>query len=237
MGGIVPHAGWYFSGDTAALTFLSLKHTNPDIIVLYGGHLSQKQDAVITAEDACETPLGDIEIETNITKELINLLELKIDIHPDNTIEVQLPFLKYFFSKAKLLALRVAPNHKTINIGEKITSFLKNINLNFISIGSSDLTHYGPNYDFEPQGSGKKAVDWVKKVNDRQLIEYALKMQLDELLKHALSASSACSAGAIAAVISAAKTSNIACGKLLEYKTSYDVMANNSFVGYASIVF
>ena len=40
IGGIVPHAGWYFSGKLAARVFYSLKSKGKvDVIVLYGGHL------------------------------------------------------------------------------------------------------------------------------------------------------------------------------------------------------
>ena len=40
VGGIVPHAGWYFSGKLAARVLCSLKSKRKiDLVVLYGGHM------------------------------------------------------------------------------------------------------------------------------------------------------------------------------------------------------
>jgi len=48
---------------------------------------------------------------------------------------------------------------------------------------------------------------------------------------------SSCSAGATAATISASTAMGAAKGVLIDYYTSYDIMPNDSFVGYAGIIF
>jgi AmmeMemoRadiSam system protein B len=80
-------------------------------------------------------------------------------------------------------------------------------------------------------------VEWVKKENDRGFIDHALKMDAAGLLNHAEKNNSACSAGAAASAIATCKTLGAEKGTLIDYYTSYDIMPDDSFVGYAGIVF
>ena len=77
----------------------------------------------------------------------------------------------------------------------------KELKISILVFGSTDLTHYGPNYGFAPKGFGPEAVKWVKEVNDRKFIDQALKLDGPGMLKAAQQDQSACSAGgAVAAV-------------------------------------
>ena len=94
------------------------------------------------------------------------------------------------------------------------------------------------NYGFAPHGIGIKGLEWVKNTSDKQLIDCVLKMDAEESIQHAVRNSSACSSGAIAGTIAAAKFMGAKKGNLVEYTTSYDVLGDvSSFVGYTSIVF
>ena len=70
--------------------------------------------------------------------------------------------------------------------------------------GSTDLTHYGPNYGLAPKGYGPEAVKWVKEVNDQPLHRRALKLDGPGMLKAALQDQSACSPGGAVAAVAAA---------------------------------
>jgi AmmeMemoRadiSam system protein B len=109
--------------------------------------------------------------------------------------------------------------------------------ISIVAIGSTDLTHYGPNYGFMAKGGGPKSVEWVKKENDQGFITEALRMDGEGLLKHAAEHYSACSAGAAASAVATSKKLGAGKGMLLEYYTSYDIMPDDSFVGYAGIVY
>ncbi|MFH1824343.1 MAG: AmmeMemoRadiSam system protein B [Candidatus Firestonebacteria bacterium] len=235
IGGVVPHAGWYFSGEIATLVYMNLEKLKPDLVVVFGGHLASSDEPLIVTDDAWETPLGEIEIDKNIINDLVKKIHFDTDEWGDNTIEVQLPFIKYFFSNSKILPIRLPPSEKAIKVAENLTSLLEEKDVNFISIGSSDLTHYGPNYGFLSHGTGKSALEWVKK-NDEELIDLAVNMHHEKVIEHANNNDSACSAGAMAGVVAMAKKFGINKGILLEYKTSYEVMPDDSFVGYAGIV-
>ena len=112
----------------------------------------------------------------------------------------------------------------------------KKANKRVVVLGSTDLTHYGPNYGFAPNGHGPEAVKWVKEVNDKKFIDQALKLDGPGMLKAAQADQSACSAGGAVAAVAAAKAQGAQKAALIDYYTSYDVMPGDSFVGYAGMV-
>ena len=240
LGGIVPHAGWYFSGKLAARVFHFLKSkTRAELIVLYGGHLSSADLPRIVMEKTWETPLGDIEINIDFAKTLMKRIEVKTEspMSGDNTVEIQLPMVKYFFPDTKLLAIRSPFSLKAKALGEAVAEISKKEGISVLAIGSTDLTHYGPNYGFMKRGGGPSAVEWVKKENDKGLIDCALRMDTEGLLRHAEENDSACSAGAVAATMTTCKFLGAGKGILIDYYTSYEILPDESFVGYAGIVY
>jgi AmmeMemoRadiSam system protein B len=239
-GGIVPHAGWYFSGKLAARVFYSLKSKRKvEVVVLYGGHLGPNELPRIVMEEAWETPLGDIKIQTDFAKSLLKRINAKEESPSsgDNTIEVQLTMIKYFFPEAKLLAIRSPASLQAERLGKEVSEIVKKEGIPIIAVGSTDLTHYGPNYGFLNKGTGPSSVEWVKKENDKGWIDRALKMDVEGLLEHARKNDSACSAGAAASAIATCKALGAEKGGLLEYLSSYDILPDDSFVGYAGIIY
>ena len=239
-GGIIPHAGWYFSRKLATRVFYSLSSKSKvEVVVLYGGHLSTEDIPRIVAEEACETPLGDIEIHAGFVKDLMKRVDMRKEspASGDNTIEVQLAMVKYFFPEAKLVGIRSPLSLKAEALGKEVAEISKKEGISIVAIGSTDLTHYGPNYGFLRKGVGRTSVEWVKKENDKGFIDRALKMDAEGLLTHALENDSACSAGAALSAVATCKALGSEQGVLLDYYTSYDIMPDDSFVGYAGILY
>ena len=135
------------------------------------------------------------------------------------------------------MAIRSPLSSKAMGLGEEVAHMAMAQGVSFVAIGSTDLTHYGPNYGYVVKGVGPPSVEWVKKENDQRFILEALRMDAEGLLRHAEENDSACSAGAAASAVAACKTMGAEKGKLLEYYTSYDILPDESFVGYAGIVF
>lgn len=240
LGGIIPHAGWFFSGKLAARVFHALKlKRKVEVVVLYGGHLSTGDFPRVVMEEICETPFGDIEIHTDFIKSLMKRIDIKREspTSGDNTIEIQLAMVKYFFPEAKLVAIRSPLSLKADALGREAAEVAKKVGLSILAIGSTDLTHYGPNYGFLPKGIGPASVAWVKKENDKGFIDRALNMDAEGLLKHALENDSACSAGAALSAMATSKALGAEKGILLDYYTSYDIMPDDSFVGYAGVLY
>jgi AmmeMemoRadiSam system protein B len=233
---IVPHAGWEFSGKAAVTIFNSIKN-NPETVVVLGGHLYASSGICAAYEEAYETPMGLILADVDLLNELKNKINLKEDTVPDNTVEIQLPFIKYFFPEAKALWIRAAPSEQAFLLGRTLWELSNSLSRNILVLGSTDLTHYGLNYGFVPKGLGQKAVQWVKQENDKHIIDALIGMDLQKALDCALTESSACSAGGAVAAAQFAKTAGIEKGTLLSYYTSWDIYPSDSFVGYAGILY
>ncbi|MFH2064445.1 MAG: AmmeMemoRadiSam system protein B [Pseudomonadota bacterium] len=241
-GGIVPHAGWYFSGKIACRVMHHLQTEQPpDIMVVFGMHLHHRDPGYIMPEGAWETPFGTIPVAENLAQEIADhfsfVVETPDDFHQDNTIELQLPFVKYFFPDAKIVAIGVPPTDMAMKTADFIVEVASRLGVSIRVIGSTDLTHYGPNYGFSPKGTGVKALEWVTKVNDRGVIDQMLAMNPSGVIREARENGNACCAGAAAAAIAAGKKMGARLAVEMDYATSYDKSHGTSFVGYTGIVF
>lgn len=249
--GIVPHAGWVFSGQCAAEVFETLARSRPDVetFVLFGASHSYLLDkAVLYDNGSWETPIGSAPVDAN----LASLLKNEVDgiicdefIHScEHSIEVNVPFIKYRFPNATILPIIMPPCDSIIDIAEDIAECLSALTeREIVCIGSSDLTHYGADYGFTPAGKGEKGCKWAKEVNDKSLIDTILKMDYPLAMSKAMSSSSACGPASIAATIAAAKKLGADKSALLCHTHSREIMMekfaseSSSSVGYAGIIF
>jgi hypothetical protein len=211
----------------------------PDRVVVYGGHLPPGNAAITYTDQAWETPFGHVPLDTSLTQALVDQGEARAASRnfADNTVEVQLPLVAHFFPEVPIIAVHSPASQAATALGRALTGLLEAQGLSAVYLGSADLTHYGPNYGFAPQGIGLEAVEWVKNENDRVLIDKAVSMDSDGLLSEAHARHNTCSAGPIVSVIASVAEQGAQKGTLLEYYTSYDLMPNASFVGYAAIVY
>jgi len=233
---VAPHAGWEFSGRIACRALRCLP-SDTETVVVVGGHLGQGEGVLAAFEQGYETPLGAVEADLELLEALRGRLEVSEDRYADNTVEIQLPFLRHLLPRARALALRASPSQAALRLGEALAACARETRRRTAVVGSTDLTHYGPNYGFSPRGSGTEAVKWVREVNDRRLVEALLGLQLEQALELAHREHSACSAGGAVAAARFARELGCARGELLEYATSHDVYPGSSFVGYAAIIY
>ena len=242
VGGIVPHAGWYFSGAIACHVIQALKAgTPPDVFILFGMHLHPASPNYIMTEGAWETPFGEIAIEKELARSLAERFSFRIETArshaKDNTIELQLPFIKYFFPKTKIVPMGLPPKESSVGIGKAAAEISSKLGMNARVVGSTDLTHYGYDYGFIPEGTGKSAVNWVRNENDRKIIQAMLAMNPSGVIEEALAHQNACCSGAAAAALAAGKALGAASAAQTAYATSYDKRPGDSFVGYVGILF
>ena len=237
---VSPHAGWYYSGRIAALAVSGLDRSAETVAVL-GGHLPAGMPPLFALEDAVQTPLGHMPIDTDLRSLLMEKLGGKEDRYRDNTIEVLLPMVRFFFPNAELLWLRLPAETSSFNSGKEIALAAEKLSKKINVLASTDLTHYGINYGFTPHGTGEKALKWVKEVNDLNFIRALEAGKSDEVLKRAETEKAACSAGAVLGAMGFSRPSGS--WRLLEYGTSADVSIRegehlpDSFVGYAALAF
>jgi AmmeMemoRadiSam system protein B len=245
VAGIVPHAGWIYSGHTAATVYYNVNRlTQPKTFVLLGSvHVAGVNKPSVMAEGSWETPLGEIEINASLAQHLLkgcpDLLTEKLECHlMEHSIEVQVPFIQHLFPEADIVPIMVPPTRDSIPLGNKLAELLRGKEV--MVIGTSDLTHYGGNYGLLGAGTGKKALAWVKEVNDRRLIDLCLTMNAEGIVPEATKNLNACGPGALAATVAYARTLGVKGGELLHYTTSYDIEPvgePSNFVGYVGIIF
>jgi len=231
---IAPHAGWYYSGRIAARAVSSLQPEAETIVVL-GGHLPAGSPALFAMEDAVRTPFGLISIDKDLRSILMNELNCSEDRYRDNTVEVLLPMVKYFFPNANLLWLRLPADMRSFETGRIISGASAELQRKINVLASTDLTHYGLNYGFSPHGTGQKALKWVREVNDAKFIKAVEDGEAEEVLLCAQRDNSACSAGAVLGALGFAENEKLGKPQLLEYGTSADIDPDEipeSFVGY-----
>jgi len=242
LGGIVPHAGWVFSGRIAGAVIGLLRGgPSPETVLLFGGHLGPRDPPIIMSDGAWETPLGPLHVDRELAlavgREFSWRQSLPHAAEPDNTMELQLPLIKHAFPSARVLPLAVAANPGATSIGKRCAELVREAGKGVRVVGSTDLTHYGPGYGFTPVGSGVAAEQWVRGVLDRQIIRELTAMNPEGILDEVARNRNACCPGAAAAAVACAKELGARVPQLVAYGTSGDVMPGEDFVGYAGVVY
>jgi len=242
VGGIVPHAGWFYSGQIACNVIKCLdREDKPDTCLIFGRHLHPGSNNYIMKEGRWDTPLGELEIDFDIATRLADEFPFTVETpshyEQDNTIELQLPFIKYFFPHVKIVPIGLPPKMNSLAIAKRTAQISKELGRTAIVVGSTDLTHYGYNYGFVPKGVGEDAVRWVKDENDKRIVDLMVHMDEKRVIEEASKNHNACCSGAAGAAIAAAKELGSVKSKKIIYSTSYDIRPDSSFVGYVGIVF
>ena len=236
---VAPHAGWYYSGLPAAMAVSSLSREAETVVVI-GGHLGGGMPILAAQEDGVKTPFGSMNIDRELLEAFKKQVPTKPDRYQDNTVEVLLPMVHYFFPRAQLLWLRFPSELSSYDAGKSLAVIARNLGRSIAVLASTDLTHYGDNYGFSPRGRGKSALEWVKTVNDAAFISAVMDGDPSRVLKHAEEDFSSCSAGAVLGALGFIASHGIIKAKLLDYRTSADVTDSDeipdSFVGYAAIL-
>lgn len=238
---VVPHAGWGFSGKLAFRSILLLR-PSCDTVVVVGGHMRPGEGVLAATEDAYETPFGAAEADGEYISALGKYLKKRnIDMWedsvPDNTVEVNLPFVRYLFPESRVVWLRTGAGDESRELGRICREVASELDRELCVIGSTDLTHYGPGYGFTPAGTGEKAYRWVKEENDAAIVDAMVSMKSEDVIRLGNEEKAACSAGAAVAAIEFARENGVDRGSLVGYSSSYEVHPGSSFVGYAGIVY
>jgi AmmeMemoRadiSam system protein B len=245
-GGIVPHAGWMCSGRVAGRVFAVLQRAaSPNTIVFFGTmHRVRGRMARVQAEGQWATPLGPLDIDEGLAREVVACSDLVTDdpeAHLDeHSLEVQTPFIKHLFPDVRILPILMPPVPEALAIGRSIGAVLASVGYETVAIGSTDLTHYGPAYGFVPQGGGDEGFDWARDVNDRRLLDRMLGFKAEEVVPEVVRHHNACGPGAIAATMAAVERLGASRAALLVHTTSREVLQDRSFggaVGYAGVVY
>jgi MEMO1 family protein len=250
VAGIVPHAGWTFSGSLAALVLAAIRQQHEKVhtfVILGAAHGYFGASPAVANRGVWETPLGETAVDEELADAVLSTGTAVSDCEAhqcEHSIEVQVPFIQYLFAGARILPILVPPTDSALALGTSLGEIISRAEQKkIVCIGSTDLTHYGPRYGFTPRGTDKKALEWAQNVNDKKFIDLAVALEPEQLLAGAVENGNACGPGAAAAIVAAAKKLGSQRGVLLAQTTSNEVMlerlgtTGTDSVGYAAIVF
>jgi AmmeMemoRadiSam system protein B len=231
IGLVSPHAGYMYSGPVAANGFhkIALDGTPDTIIILGPNHRGFGEDISIMVEGKWETPLGKLEIDTDIAENILkNSKIIKNDTKAhqyEHSIEVQLPFIQYIFGK-DIKFVPICMTRQDINtdieIAQSICSSV--VGKNILIVASSDFTHYETQEYAE--NVDKQAINAILEFNPKKLYNMIYRQNL-----------TMCGPGPITAMLITSKTLGAKKAELLKYATSGDITGMyDQVVGYASLI-
>jgi AmmeMemoRadiSam system protein B len=244
-GGIVPHAGWVYSGRTALHLYQALwQQEHPETVLLFGAvHTPGVHGPSLYGSGVWRTPLGDVAVDADLAKSLLAADSRFVDrpaAHADeHAIEVQIPFIQVLFPQAMILPVSMPPDSDAQELGAVAAEVVQRSSKRVAVVGSTDLTHYGPRYGIAPAGTGEPGLIWAR-ANDHRLLDLVVALDTGRVLGEAHSRFNACGPGAVVATMAMAQALGATRGQLLDYTTSYDVMPRGrptDLVGYGAVAF
>jgi len=144
---VVPHAGYIYSGQTAATAYARLRAGRSAIhrVVLLGPvHRVPVRGLALPGVDALATPLGTIELDQAAIAQIAELRQVVVSpaAHAqEHSLEVQLPFLQTLLDDFKIVPLAVgdATPSEVAEVLEKLWGGAETL-----IVISSDLSHFLP---------------------------------------------------------------------------------------------
>jgi AmmeMemoRadiSam system protein B len=224
---IVPHAGYTYSGATAAHAY-KLLQINPvqTVIVISPSHREYFKGISIFNGDAYRTPLGNVALDSTLIDDLMkdeNIIELSDRGHlAEHAIEVQLPFLQKVLGDFKLVPVIMGDQNRELcyHLSNKLAKVLKGKNA--LIVASSDLSHY--HTADEADALDKITIDDLIKFDHEQLAHDIENARTE-----------ACGGGPIIAALSAAKMLGANHVEILHHCNSGNITGErDAVVGYLS---
>jgi len=148
IGLVSPHAGYAYSGQTAAYAYHQLEGQQVDTVVLIGpSHRAWVGDYAVNTEDAFETPLGLVPLDREFIADLDALVGLQAVYNDaEHSLEIQLPFLQRQLGDLSLVPIMMSTDDPTV--AQRLAAALVEIirqragqGERVLLVASSDLHH------------------------------------------------------------------------------------------------
>lgn len=231
LGIIVPHAGYIFSGRLQAISYCVIKEFPVDTFVILGpAHQKIFKGISVNLDEEYVIPIGRVEVDREVAESILSYhkkITNKEDAHlSEHSIEVQLPFIKLLFPKAKIVSILFG--EQTIENAEILKEALINvfarIPRNYMMVVSTDLSHY------HTRGEAVKL--------DSCLMDDLRAVAPEKLYNHIMTnKAQACGYGGILTVLMLSRDKGMSKSAVLSYMDSGRVSGDRrKVVGYVSCV-
>jgi AmmeMemoRadiSam system protein B len=229
---VAPHAGHRYSGRTAGHAYKTVLGQEFDVVAIVSPlHAYYPAPVLTSAHSSYFTPLGEVPVERDLTDRLAELLaEETIGLTPianddEHSLEIQLPFLQRALSKPFSL-LPVMVRRKDWRMAQILGSALAEVlkHRNALLVASTDLSHFYP-------------LPIANQLDTEMLSLIEAFSPQGVLQAEEAGTAFACGAGAVAAVLVAARELGGNEVKILHYSTSAEeTLDSSSVVGYGAAV-
>ncbi len=229
LGLIIPHAGYVFSGQTAAYSFKYIsKLKKRKAVIIAPSHHCMNINFSISDYESYETPLGQVKVDVKAVQEFLNsglfFKDQKADM-TEHSLEVMLPFLYFLNPEIEIIPILFEiPNRENSNtLINYLINYYKSDFSDVVFIISSDLSHYHSSS--------------IAKQMDLQLIHWIQSLETERFLKEIYDQTiEACGFGGILFIMELAKQTGYQHPLLLKYSHSGEINhRNDQVVGYVSI--
>ena len=146
---IAPHAGYVYSGLTAAVALHALTaHGDPirRVVILGPAHRVPVTGLALPTASSFVTPLGEVPVDVELVARVAELSGVEVDAAAhveEHSLEVELPFLQVLLGDFRILPL-VVGNASPATVAAVLESVWDEAETRIVI--SSDLSHYHP-YD------------------------------------------------------------------------------------------
>ncbi|MDE1860330.1 MAG: AmmeMemoRadiSam system protein B [Candidatus Micrarchaeota archaeon] len=231
---VAPHAGYIYSGRTAAYTFKALSKRrdlgNATFVLIGPNHTGDGTALSISGADWM-TPLGKASNDIELTKRIAGMskfISIEERAHArEHSIEVELPFLQRVVKNPRCCFICMGDQgyEAAKMLCKAITDAAVELKRNIVIIASSDFNHYESAE--VAKGKDMPAIGALRSLDTEKFNEL-----IDRL------GDTACGHGPITVAAMYAKANRARIGKLMKYATSGDANGDyDSVVAYASIIF
>lgn len=143
---IAPHAGYTYSGLTAAYAYKLTHGKNYDTVVLLSpSHREYFHGISIYSGDAYKTPFGAVEVNSELAEKLANdskFISRGEEGHrAEHALEVHIPFLQVTLGKFSIVPI-VMGDQNIMMIDELAEKLSEIVNEKTLIVASSDLSHF-----------------------------------------------------------------------------------------------
>jgi AmmeMemoRadiSam system protein B len=228
-GVVAPHAGYMYSGVTAAYAYACLQGAKySTVVVVSPSHRDLFDGVSVFPGDSYSTPLGVVRIDEELREALLQHTSVVKALYSghgeEHAVEVQLPFLQHVLGEFKFLPLVIGDQRREycFALGEALGDAVRKTNV--LLVASTDLSHYYPS-------SVAEKLDAVA-INDIKTFDYESLMRDLEFQR-----TEACGGGPTVAVMLALSRLGVRKMAILHHCNSGDVTGDHSqVVGYLSAV-
>jgi AmmeMemoRadiSam system protein B len=226
-----PHAGYVYSGLVAGAVFSRVEI--PDTVVLIGPmHRHGRTEFALYPSGSWETPLGDVDIDeefARILTEKCRVVSEDASAHAvEHSLEVQVPFLKYLNPDVLIVPVLISTiRYDALKaFGEGLAASVQASGKRALIVASSDMSH--------TQSSNPERQERISRLDHEavaRFISLDCKGFHDFICENNITM---CGFAPATSAIAAAGELGASAGELVEYRTSYDVTGDYSYVvGYA----